>query len=67
MSLMRLFFSEVDEVVQCLQSKAPEEMLLWALVRLIVIVHRAFSALFLKYLWSIWRSEDGRSRWWIVI
>ena len=62
-----MFLSEVDEVVQCLQSKAPEEMLLWALVRLIVIVHRAFSALFLKYLWSIWRSEDGRSRWWIVI
>ena len=27
-------FSEVDEVVKCLQSKAPEEMLLWALVRL---------------------------------
>ena len=29
-----MFFSEVDEVVHCLQSKAPEEMLLWALVRL---------------------------------
>ena len=51
---MRLFFSEVDEVVQCLQSKAPEEMLLWALVRLIVIVQRTFYSLFLKYLWSMW-------------
>ena len=53
MSLMRLcFFSEVDEVVQCLQSKAPEEMLLWGLVRLILIliVQSTFYALFLKYL-----------------
>ena len=50
MSLMRLFFSEVDEVVKCLQSKAPEEMLLWAYVRLIVIVQSMFYALFLKYL-----------------
>ena len=43
-------FSEVDEVVKCLQSKAPEEMLLWAYVRLIVIVQSMFYALFLKYL-----------------
>ena len=43
---MRLdvFVSEVDEVVQCLQSKAPEEMLLWALVRIIVIDQRTFHA-----------------------
>ena len=49
-----MFFFEVDNVVQCLQSKAPEEMLLWALVRLIVIVQRTFYSLFLKYLWSMW-------------
>ena len=63
-----LFFSEVDEVVQCLQSKAPEEMLLWALVRLIVIVQRTFYALFLRYFLSIWRVlkmaglDDGLSK-----
>ena len=54
-----MFFSEVDDVVQCLQSKAPEEMLLWAFVRLIVIVQRTFYALFLKYLASF---KDERSR-----